>query len=231
MSSLDSLRPHLWPGYTVRWTENQWQLLEALAQGDNPGGHAERAVTQMLCAVDGPLGRSLAALFLDLCGLPVNDYAEMIDPADCASQSRSRAPDAAVRDAVTGKLLLVIEGKRDAWINFTSSCPHRIEDCNQVICYPSGCWAPPGALEEAGFLWVHPQDTDPWATAWHEGYLGNQRYEESEGPDRLRRLVGAHQDASALWRTVAWEDLVMRVRQLQDPADVIAMIISTWMGR
>ncbi len=229
MSSLDPLRPHLWPGYTAYWTENQWQTLEALSQGRDPGGQAEPAVTKMLCAVDGPLGRNIARIFLDLRGLPVNEYAEMIDPKHYSARPGSHAPDVAVRDAAVDKLLLVVEGKRNAKINFAKNCPNDIEECNQVICYPRDCWTSPVALKGASFLWLHPQGTDPWKSAWHEGLLGNPRYEQS---DQLRRLVDNHRAAIALWHTVTWQDLVTQVQALkgflQEPADVIVKIITTW---
>ena len=233
MSSLDPLRPHLWPGYTFYWKESQWQTLEALSDRCNPGGYAERAVTKMLCAVDGALGRSLARIFLDLRGLPVNANAEMIDPKDYADPPGSHAPDVAVRDAAANKLLLAVEGKRDARINFAERCPRDTEACNQVICYPRDCWTSPATLKGTSFLWLHPQDINPWASGWHEGHLGNKEHEESAGgPDRLRRLVDNQRAAIAMWRTATWEDLVTRVQALQDrAADVIATIISTWTCR
>jgi hypothetical protein len=234
MSSLDPLRPHLWPGYTAHWTETQWLILEALSDRRNPGGQVERAVTKMLCAVDGPLGRTLARIFTGLRGLPVNENAEMIDPNHYADPPGNHAPDMAVRDAAWDRLLLVVEGKKGAKINFAEkSCPRGIEACNQVICYPSNCWTSPATLTGTRFLWLHPQDTNPWASGWHEGHLGNRRHEESVGgPEQLRRLVDNQRVAIDLWDTATWEDLVKRVQALHDPAaGVIATIISTWIER
>jgi hypothetical protein len=231
MSPLDHLRPHLWPVYTANWTDKQWDILEALSHETDLGGPAERAVTKMLCAVDGALGRDLARILLDLRKLPANQYAEMIDPEYYAKRRVSHAPDVGVYDAATKELLLAVEGKRYAKINFTASCPHDTEGCNQVICYPRGCWtSSPAAVEGASFLWLHPQDTHPWATGWHEGHLGNREHEQSAGgPDQLRRLVDNQRSAIALWGIATWEDLVTRVQKLPGPAaGAIATIIGTW---
>jgi hypothetical protein len=130
----------------------------------------------------------------------------------------------------------VAEGKRDANINgYLGYCPQdSAEYSNQVICYPHGCWALPGALEGAGFLWLYPQDTKLWKGAWNEGHLDVPRWIERAGRDLelLRHWIDTERAATGQWRTATWEDLVAQVSDLQDAAaKVIAKIISTWLAR
>ena len=176
MPSLDPLLPHLYADYTVRWSDARRALLRALAEGRNPGGPAESAVTAALCAVDGTVGHALANILLEHAGQAAHPNADMIKPGQYAEGRRS--PDVGVRDAVSGQLLLAIEGKRDAHINGGFGyCPHDPGGySNQVICYQHGCWACPGALASAGLLWLHPSDTLPWADGLHEGLLSKQNW-------------------------------------------------------
>ena len=234
MPSLDPLLPHLYAGYTDRWSAARRALLRALAEGRNPGGPAESAVTAALCAVDGTVGHALANILLENAGQAAHPDADMIKPGQYAAGRRS--PDVGVRDAVSGQLLLAIEGKRDAHINGGFGyCPLDPGGySNQVICYQHGCWACPGALASAGLLWLHPSDTLPWADGLHEGLLSKPNWVRYAGgdPGLLRHWIDTQHAAAARWRTAAWQDMVPRFRSLHEPAaDVIAAIIETWLAR
>jgi hypothetical protein len=234
MLSLDPLIPHLYAGYITGWSPARWAILRALAGGSNPGGQAESAVTAALCAVDGTVGHALANVILQNAGQAAHPDADMIKPGQYAAGRRS--PDIGVRDAVSGQLLLAVEGKRDAHINGGFGyCPLAPGGySNQVICYQHGCWASPGALAGAGLLWLHPSDTRPWSDGLHEGLLGNPAWVRYAGgdPGRLRHWIDAQRAAAARWHTAAWEDMVPRIRGLHEPAaDVIAVIIETWLAR
>ena len=233
MTSLDPLLPYLYDGYTDTWTPAQWAILRALAEGCNPGGRAEPAVTKMLCAVGGPIGHSLANIFLDTAGRPASPNAEMVDLDIQIARSSRRVPDIGIRDAVADQLLLVAEGKRDAHINVGKCGLDPDGSGSQVICYLHGCWTSPDALKGAAFLWLHPSDIDPWKECWHDMHLDNPTYvERAGGQERLRRWIDTERAATRQWRTATWEDLVARVRDLREPAaDVIAAIIGTWLGR
>jgi hypothetical protein len=237
MSSLDSLLPHLYDGYTANWSDTRWMILRELAKGQNPGGQAEAAVTAALCATDGHIGHSLANIFLDISGQPTNPNAEMIEPKEYAvpTDGRSRSPDVAVCDPAK-QLLLLAEGKRDAHINgHLGYCPLDPDGySNQVICYLHGCWAPPDALDGTSFLWVHPYDTTPWSDGLNERQLDNPSWVEYVGGDAaiLRRAIETQGTAINRWRTATWEDMAARIYDLREPAaEVIATIISTWLAR
>lgn len=236
MPSLAPLLPHLYADYTARWSGGRWEILRALAEGRNPGGQAEAAVSATLCAVDGPVGRALANIILEKAGQPASSDAEMIEPREYAGRRDGRSPDVGVRDAAANQLLLVGECKRDAHINGgLGYCPRDPgEYSNQVICYPHGCWALPGVLAGTGFLWLHPYDTLPWGDGLHEGLLDNPDWVEYAGrnPGRLRQWIDAQCAAIGRWHTAAWEDVVTQIRALREPAaDVIAVVLDTWLGR
>ena len=238
MPSLDPLLPHLYAGYTANWSKQRWMILRELAEGRNPGGQAEAAVTAALCAVEGPVGHSLANVFLDISGQPANPDAEMINPREYAVRrdGRSRSPDVGVRDAAANRLLLLEECKRDAHINgYLGYCPLDPNAySNQVICYLHGCWTPPGELNGTRFLWVHPQDTNPWSDGLNERQLDNPSWVEYVGgdPATLRRAIETQSSAVNGWRPTTWEDVGARINDLLKPAaEVIATIISTWLAR
>jgi hypothetical protein len=236
MPSLDPLRPHLYAGYVTRWSDGRWAILRALAEGRNPGGQAEAAVTAALCAVDGPVGRAIANIILEHAGQAAHPAAEMIKPGEYAVLRGRRSPDIGVRDAASGRLLLAGECKRYAHINGGFGyCPLDPGGySNQVICYQHGCWAYPGALAGAGLLWLHPSDTPPWGDGLHEGLLANPNWVSYAGgdPGRLRRWIDTQHAAAGRWHTAVWEDMVPRFRDLHEPAaDVVATLIGTWLGR
>lgn len=238
MPSLDPLLPHLFGGYTVNWSDTRWIILRELAEGHNSGSQAETAVTAALCATHGPIGHSLANVFLDISGQPANPDAEMIEPREYAASrdGHSRSPDIGVRDAAANRLLLLAECKRDAHINgYLGYCPLDPDGySNQVICYLHGCWALPGALDETSFLWVHPDDTIPWSDGLNERQLDNPSWVEYVGGDPaiLRRAIETQSTAINRWPTATWEDTAARVYNLREPAaEVIARIISTWLAR
>jgi hypothetical protein len=238
MPSLDPLRPHLYQRYTADWTDARWTILRELAGGRNPGGQAEAAVTAALCAIDGPVGHKLAKILLDIAGQPANTDAEMIDPRQYAApvNGRSLCPDVGVRGTATERLLVLVECKRDAHINgYCGYCPLDPDEySSQVICYPHGCWALPGALEGTACLWVHPRDTMAWNDCWNERHLNRPRWIEfADGdPAKIRHWIEIEGTATNRWRTATWEDLVARIYDLHEPAaDVIAAIIRTWLAR
>jgi hypothetical protein len=237
LDPLDPLLPHLYEGYIVTWTQNQWRILRTLAKGDRckPRDQIEHAVTKMLCAVGGPVGHNLANIFLEAAERPKCQNAEMIDLEIQVALQDRRSPDIGVRDSVTDKLLLVAEGKRDANINGDFGyCPNASgEYSSQVICYRHECWVSPGALDDAGFLWLHPQGTSLWKGGWRERHIDNPDYVERAGsPERLRRWIDDELTATTQWKTATWEDLVAQVRDLREsPADVIANIISAWLSQ
>jgi hypothetical protein len=236
MSSLDPLVPYLFAGYKARWSDGRWAILRALANGRDPGGQAETAVTAALCAVDGPVGRAIANIILEYAGQAAHPAAEMIKPGEYAVRRGRRSPDVGVRDAVSGQLLLAIEGKRYAHINGGFGyCPRDPGGySNQVICYQHGCWAYAGAMAGAGLLWLHPSGTLPWGDGLHEGLLGNPSWVRYAGGDLglLRRWIDTQHAAAARWHTAAWQDMVPLFRNLHEPAaDVIAAIVETWLAR
>jgi hypothetical protein len=237
MPSLDPLLPYLYRDYTANWSKKRWTILRKLAEGYNPGGQAEAAVTAALCAIDGPVGHSLANIFLDISGQSANPDAEMIDPREYAvrKDGRSHYSDVGVRDPATNPLLLLVECKRDAHINgYRGYCP--LDPgvySSQMICYPHGCWTSPGALDGTGFLWVHPHDTHPWSDGLNERHLGKPSWVEYLGSDSaIRHVIEIQGTASNQWRTATWEDIVTRIHDLREPAaGVIAAIINTWLAR
>lgn len=236
MPSLDPLIPHLYSDYVANWSDGRWKILCDLAAGHNPGGQAEAAVTAALCAIDGPLGRNLARIFLDISGQPANRDAEMIEPREYALRS-AHAPDVGVRDAATSRVLLLAECKRDALINgYRGYCPLSPpgEYSSQVICYPHGCWAASGVLDATAFLWVHPRDTMPWSSCWNESHLNEPGWiEYADGdPARIQHWIDTEGKAASQWRTATWENLEARILDLHDPAtDVLATVIRTWLAR
>jgi hypothetical protein len=236
MPCLGPLCPHLFSNYTANWSDDRRKILRELAEGRNPGGHLEPAVTAVLCAIDGPLGHKLANIFLALSGQPANPDAEMIEPREYALNS-VHSPDIGVRDHAARRVLLLVECKRDARINgYRGYCPLDPpgEYSSQVICYPHGCWATPGALDGAGFLWVHPRDTMPWSSCWNESHLldpGWIKYADGD-PARIQHWIDTERTAASQWRTATWEDVADRILDLHDPAaKVLATIINTWLDR
>ena len=160
----------------------------------------------------------------------------MINPSEYAvrTDGRSRSPDVGVRDTAN-RLLLLVECKRDAHINgYLGYCPLGPNAySNQVICYPHGCWALPSSLNGTSFLWVHPQDTIPWSDGLNERQLENLSWVDYVGgdPATLRRAIKTQSTAVSRWRTDTWEDVVIRINDLREPAaQVIATIISTWLA-
>jgi hypothetical protein len=235
MPSLDPLLPHLYAGYTNRWSDSRWEILRALAEGRNPGGQAEATVTATLCAIGGPVGHALANIILVNTGQPGNSNAEMIEPREYKDRHDRRSPDVGVYDATSNRLMLVGECKRDAHINGRLGyCPLDPDGySNQVICYQHGCWALPDVLDGAGFLWLHPYDTLPWSDGLHEGLLDNPSWVEyARDPGRLRCWIDTQCTAIDRWHTATWEDMVTQIRDLREPAaNVIAAVLETWLGR
>jgi hypothetical protein len=224
---LEPLVQHMYRGFD----NERWKKLLYLFNGDNPRGQLESAITETICAIHGPLGHSIANIFLDIYGEDHCENAEMIGPW-CFAYNKNRSPDIGVYNAVSGRALLLAECKGGAKINY-GDCP---EDdslwSSQVICYPHGCWAYQGKVSDAKFLWIYPEGVNPWKGGWEKNDRSISNYLKQAGDQEiLDRWIDTELEARNSWHTATWDDLATRIRNLDDPAaKVLAKIIKNWLA-
>jgi hypothetical protein len=224
---LEPLLQHMYPGFD----DERWEKLLCLVNGSSVKGQLESAITETMCALHGPLGRSLANIFLEIYGEDHCEHAEMIGPW-CFAYNKNRSPDIGVYDASNGRTLLLAECKGGASINY-GRCPRDYSLwSSQIICYPHGCWAYQGKVNAAKFLWIYPDGANPWKGGWDERHRNIPKYLRDAGnQETLDRWIDSELEARNSWHTATWDDVAVRIRSLDNKAaEVLARIIENWLA-